>query len=192
MVQGGDVGIIVRKAESFKRMNNHSSCRAPGEHRPVLSMASLPSTVPPPRAYTQQQFSYPQAYGQFATQQYPPVNYPARPQGLAYSAFQAPFGRKDPTSWIDALPPQELSSVDPEVASKVLSRFISAELKYEGFESAEPVALERLEIEVINCRFHIQLGVVSLSLEGQPSSYSGFTPQDPRLRKSCKQDRTAS
>jgi len=131
---------------------NHEgmNSRASDEHRPGLSMSSLPSTVPPPRAYTQQQFSYPQAYGQYSAQQYPPVNYPARPQGLAYSAFQAPFGRKDPTSWIDALPPQELSSVDPEVASKVLSRFISAELKYEGFESAEPVALERLEIEVIN------------------------------------------
>jgi hypothetical protein len=155
-------------------------------------MSSLPSTVPPARAYTQQQFSYPQAYGQYSTQQYPAVNYSARPQGLAYSAFQAPFGRKDPTSWIDALPPQELSSVDPEVASKVLSRFISAELKYEGFDSAEPVALERLEVEVINCVFSIHLGTISLCLEGQLSSYSGVTPQDPRLRKSCKQDRTAS
>lgn len=131
-------------------------------------MASLPSTVPPARAYTQQQFNYPQAYGQYSTQQYPPVNYSARPQGLAYSTFQAPFGRKDPTSWIDALPPQELSSVDPEVASKVLSRFISAELKYEGFDSAEPVALERLEVEVINCMFPIYLGAASL-LRSQPS-----------------------
>ena len=116
-------------------------------------MSSLPSTVPPARAYSQQPFSYPQAYGQYPSQQYPPVNYSARPQGLAYSAFQVPFGRKDPTSWIDSLPPQELSSVDPEVASKVLSRFISAELKYEAFDSAEPVALERLEVEVINCAY---------------------------------------
>lgn len=123
-------------------------------------MTSLPLTA---SAYPQQQqFSYPQAYGQYSTQQYPPVNYAARPQGLAYSAFQAPFGRKDPTSWLDALPPQELSSVDPEVASKVLSRFISAELKHEGFESAEPMALERLEVEVIDCRFFIHLGTISL------------------------------
>jgi hypothetical protein len=145
-------------------------------------MSSLPST-----AYTQQPpFSYPQAYGQYSTQQYPSVNYSARPQGLAYSAFQVPFGRKDPTSWIDALPPQELSSVDPEIASKVLSRFISAELKYEGFDSAEPVAVERLEVEVINCVFPIHLRAVSLCSVGQPSSYSGITPQDPRLRKSCQ------
>jgi hypothetical protein len=155
-------------------------------------MTSLPSTVSPARAYPQQQFSYPQAYGQYSTQQYSPVNYPARPQGLAYPGFQAPFGRKDPTSWIDALPPQELSSVDPEVASKVLSRFISAELKYEGFETAEPVAMERLEDEVINCMFFLHLGAISLCSEGQPPSYSGVTPQDPRLRESCKQDRAAS
>lgn len=152
-------------------------------------MTSLPLTA---SAYPQQQFSYPQAYGQYSTQQYPPVNYPARPQGLAYSAFQAPFGRKDPTSWLDALPPQELSSVDPEVASKVLSRFISAELKYEGFESAEPVALERLEAEVIDCRFFIHLGAISPGSVAQSSSYSRVTSQDPRLRKSRKQDRTAS
>lgn len=123
-------------------------------------MSSLPSTVPPARAYTQQPFNYPQAYGQYPTQQFNSVNYSARPQGLVYSAFQVPFGRKDPASWIDALPPQELSSVDPEVASKVLSRFISAELKYEGFDSAEPVAVERLEVEVINCVFPIHLGAV--------------------------------
>ncbi|KAI9448259.1 hypothetical protein H4582DRAFT_2068782 [Lactarius indigo] len=113
-------------------------------------MSSLPSTVPPGRAYTQQPFNYPQPYGQYSAQQYPPVNYSARPQNLVYPAFQVPFGRKDPASWIEALPPQELSSVDPEVASKVLSRFISAELKHEGFDSAEPVALERLEVEVIS------------------------------------------
>ncbi|KAH9007046.1 hypothetical protein EDB86DRAFT_3034882 [Lactarius hatsudake] len=114
-------------------------------------MSSLPSNVPPARAYTQQQpFSYPQPYGQYSTQQYPPVNYSTRPQSLVYPAFQVPFGRKDPASWIDTLPPQELSSVDPEVASKVLSRFISAELKHEAFDSAEPVALKRLEDEVIN------------------------------------------
>lgn len=119
-------------------------------------MSSLPPTVSPTRAYpTQQSFNYPQAYGQYPNQQYTSVNYPARAQSLVYSAFQAPFGRKDPASWIDALPPQELSSVDPEVASKVLSRFISAELKYEGFDSAEPVASERLEVEVINCVFPI-------------------------------------
>ncbi len=116
--------------------------------------STVPSTVPPPaRAYTQQAFSYPQAYAQYSNQQYSPVNYSTRPQGLAYSGFQLPFGRKDPTSWIDALPPQELSSVDPEVAFKVLNRFISAELKYESFDSAEPTALERLEVEVINCVF---------------------------------------
>jgi len=112
--------------------------------------------------------------------------------GPGLLGLSAALGRKDPTSWIDALPPQELSSVDPEVAFKVLNRFISAELKYESFDSAEPTALERLEVEVINWCVSIHLGIVSLCLEDQSASYSGFTPQDSRLRESCQQDRAAS
>jgi transcription initiation factor TFIID subunit 8 len=51
---------------------------------------------------------------------------------------------------------------------KVLSRFISAELKYEGFDSAEPVALERLEVEVINCVFSIHLGTSHCAQRANP------------------------
>ena len=53
--------------------------------------------------------------------------------------------------------PRELSAVDPEIASKAMNRSISAELKYEGFDAAEPAALSRLEDEVVHCKSHISL-----------------------------------
>jgi transcription initiation factor TFIID subunit 8 len=108
--------------------------------------------LPTAQTYTQPYSTYPQAYSQYSTQQFPSVNYSSQPQGLSYSAFQVPYGRKDPTSWIDSLSPQELSAVDPEIASKAMNRAISAELKHEGFDSAEPAALSRLEAEVVHCR----------------------------------------
>lgn len=115
------------------------------------------STGPLPTAqtYTQPYSTYPQAYSQYTTQQFPSVNYSSQPQGALYSAFQVPYGRKDPTSWIDTLSPQELSAVDPEIASKAMNRSISAELKHEGFDAAEPAVLSRLEAEVVHCGSHI-------------------------------------
>ena len=110
----------------------------------------LPSAAQQP--YTQPyNTTYPQTYSQYATQQFSSVNYSPQPQGALYSAFQVPYGRKDPTSWIDALSPQELSAVDPEIASRAMNRAISAELKHEGFDAAEPPALSRLEAEVVHC-----------------------------------------
>ncbi|KAI9507696.1 hypothetical protein F5148DRAFT_1276087 [Russula earlei] len=88
-----------------------------------------PGPSPPTaQTYTQPYSTYPQPYSQYSTQQYPP----------------------DSTSWIDVLSPQELSVVNPEVASKAMNRFISAELKLEGFDAAEPAALSRLEDEVVH------------------------------------------
>ncbi len=113
--------------------------------------------LPTAQTYTQPFNTYPQAYSQYSTQQFSSVNYSSQPQGALYSAFQVPYGRKDPTSWIDTLSPQELSAVDPEVASRAMNRFISAELKCEGFDSAEPAALSRLEDEVVHCGSHIYL-----------------------------------
>ena len=111
-----------------------------------------PGPLPPPtQTFTQPYSTYPQAYGQYSTQSYPSANYTSQTQAAVYPGFQAPYGRKDPTSWIDALSPQELSGVNPETASRVMHRFISAELKHEGFDAAEPVALDRLEAEVVHC-----------------------------------------
>lgn len=118
--------------------------------------------LPTAQSYTQPYSTYPQAYSQYSTQQFPSVNYSPQTQGALYSAFQVPYGRKDPTSWIDALSPQELSAVDPEIASRAMNRSISAELKYEGFDAAEPAALSRLEAEVVHCGSHIFLTLPSV------------------------------
>jgi transcription initiation factor TFIID subunit 8 len=122
------------------------------------NMSAAPGPLPTAQTYTTQPYStYPQAYSQYSTQQFPSVNYSLQPQGALYSAFQVPYGRKDPTSWIDALSPEELSAVDPEIASRAMNRSISAELKYEGFDTAEPAALGRLEAEVVHCGSQILL-----------------------------------
>src|SRR5258708_21398952 len=97
--------------------------------------------LPTAQTYTQPFNTYPQAYSQYSTQQYPSVNYSSQPQGAAYSAFQVPYGRKDPTSWIHTLSPQDLSAVDPEVASTAMNRFISSELHYQGFDASKPALL---------------------------------------------------
>jgi len=111
-----------------------------------------PGPLPPPtQTFTQPYSTYPQAYGQYSTQSYPSANYASQTQAAVYpGGFQVPYSRKDPTSWIDALSPQELSGVNPETASRVMHRFISAELKHEGFDAAEPVTLDRLEAEVVH------------------------------------------
>jgi transcription initiation factor TFIID subunit 8 len=105
----------------------------------------------PAQPFTQPYSTYPQAYGQYSPQSFSPVNYASQPQGAVYPPFQVPYGKKDPTSWIDALSPQELSGVNPEIASRAMHRFISGELKQEGFDAAEPAALDRLEAEVVHC-----------------------------------------
>ncbi len=142
-------------------------------------MSAGPGPLPTAQSYTQPTYStYPQAYSQYSTQQFSSVNYSSQPQGALYSAFQVPYGRKDPTSWIDTLSPQELSAVDPEIASRAMNRAISAELKHEGFDTAEPAALSRLEAEVVHCGSHIFLTPPRCS-HSHCLSYSRPAPQDP-------------
>ncbi len=142
----------------------------------TTNMSSRP--LPTAQTYTQPYSTYPQAYSQYSTQQFPSVNYSSQTQGVSYSAFQVPYGRKDPTSWIDALSPQELSAVDPGTASTAMNRFISAELKFEGFDAAEPAVLSRLEAEVVHCGSHIHLSRLAVLTAIHPClSYSGLTPK---------------
>ena len=118
------------------------------ESESKMSPGPLPQPAQP---FAQPYNTYPQAYSQYSTQSFTSVNYASQPQGTVYPAFQVPYGRKDPTSWIDALSPQELSGVNPEIASRAMHRFISAELKHEGFDAVEHAALGRLETEVVHC-----------------------------------------
>src|SRR5260370_36066555 len=97
--------------------------------------------LPTAQTYTQPFNTYPQAYSQYSTQQFSSVNYSSQPQGALYSAFQVPYGRKDPTSWIYTLSPQGLSDVGPELTSSAMERFISTDFKCEGFDCAESAAL---------------------------------------------------
>src|SRR5579863_3501017 len=76
-----------------------------------MSSGPLPQPTQP---FAQPYSTYPQAYSQYSTQSFPPVNYASQPQSAVYPAFQLPYSRKDPTSWIDDLSPQELSGVNPE------------------------------------------------------------------------------
>jgi transcription initiation factor TFIID subunit 8 len=110
-----------------------------------------PGPLPQPAQPFAQPYSTYPAYSQYSTQSFPSANYASQPQGTVYPSFQVPYGRKDSTSWIDALTPQELSGVNPEIATRAMHRFISAELKHEGFNAADPAALDRLEAEVVHC-----------------------------------------
>ena len=123
--------------------------------RSKLSLGPLPQPAQP---FAQPYSTYPQAYSQYLTQfVFTSVNYASQPQGTVYPAFQVPYGRKDPTCWIDALSPQELSVVNSEIAFRAMHRFISAELKHEGFDATEHAALGRLEAEVIHCALLVLL-----------------------------------
>jgi hypothetical protein len=48
-------------------------------------------------------------------------------------------------------PPPDLTSVDPRVASQAIERLILVGLRDAGFTAAQPVALRRLEHEVVTC-----------------------------------------
>ena len=160
MVQGTDEGRrrnwevdIMWIAELVLRQLVKSIKSAPGG-TPVISQKAKMSSGPlpqPTQPFAQPYSTYPPAYSQYSTQSFPPVNYASQPQSAVYPAFQLPYGKKDPTSWIDDLSPQELSGVNPEIASRAMHRFISLELKHEGFNAAEPAALGRLEDEVVHC-----------------------------------------
>jgi len=189
----GVMWITIHRVESVTRRSPPSDSDLI-LHPSNMSPGPLPTTA---QTYTQPYSNYPQAYSQYpAAQQYPSVNYASQPvQAAVYPPFQVPYSRKDPTSWIDALSPQELSAVDPEVASRAMNRFISSELKHEGFDAAEPATLSRLEADVVHCGFlHLsELSRHSHSCQKKPlPSHSGIAPQDSRLRESGQQDCSTS
>ncbi|KDQ64774.1 hypothetical protein JAAARDRAFT_28412 [Jaapia argillacea MUCL 33604] len=99
--------------------------------------------------YTQQSYaSYsPSQYGTA----YPDSAYYASqysPAAMAASYSSVPPHIKSSPPPQEPPPPPDLSSVSTEVASHALQRQISAQLRAAGFDSAEPIALQRLELEV--------------------------------------------
>ncbi|CAL1701677.1 unnamed protein product [Somion occarium] len=93
-----------------------------------------------------------QAYGSYQSPypNYPPqTQYPSQFPGQAAAPYNA-YPPVKPTS-----PPPEpitapdLPAITPDIASRVLQRLISAELRHAGFDTAQPAAVERLELEVV-------------------------------------------
>ena len=100
----------------------------------------------------------PQAYGTFQPQ-YPPYtgsnHYPSQypAQGAAVAAYPAypPAQVKLPSPPPEPHTAPDVPAVNSELASHALERLVSAELSRAGFDSAEPAALKRLELEVTAC-----------------------------------------
>ncbi|KZT12925.1 uncharacterized protein LAESUDRAFT_753960 [Laetiporus sulphureus 93-53] len=92
----------------------------------------------PPQTYGQYQTQYPHYPSQYPAQGQPLAGYPVYPPGQAKPATPPPEPHTAP----------ELSAVSPELASHALQRLVSAELRGNGFETAEPATLIRLELEV--------------------------------------------
>ncbi|KAL4241259.1 Transcription initiation factor TFIID subunit 8 [Abortiporus biennis] len=98
-----------------------------------------------------------QSYGSYQTP------YPAYPSQTSYSAqypqaqpsqssvplYQSPVPKtsSSPPPELPAAP--DLPAVTPQVASDSIRKLLSAELRHAGFDSAEPYAMHRLEMEVI-------------------------------------------
>ncbi len=80
--------------------------------------------------------------------QNPPAQYP--PQGSATSnVYSSPNKPPSPPPELPSAP--TLPSVTPEVASRILHRLLSSELRNAGFDSAESSAMHRLELDVVAC-----------------------------------------
>lgn len=92
---------------------------------------------------------------------YQPSQYPDQAQ------FQAPsqYARFPANAPHHLPPPPAPPSVTPQVAAQALQRVISSQLKDAGFYSAEPHALQKLELEVASresCGSNDWLGESSL------------------------------
>ncbi|KIY61716.1 hypothetical protein CYLTODRAFT_427391 [Cylindrobasidium torrendii FP15055 ss-10] len=114
-----------------------------GQQQPqayTTPQATQPYAPQPTPAYN------PQAYSQ---QTYQNINYASSgiPYNLSLLSQYAQQTAPPPPPPAPPTPPP--ASVSPAAASKAIQRFISSELKYAGFDSTHPTALETLEKEVV-------------------------------------------
>ncbi|KZT72658.1 hypothetical protein DAEQUDRAFT_762928 [Daedalea quercina L-15889] len=96
----------------------------------------------PPQAYSSSQPQHPAYTGQ----NYYPSQYPS--QGTPVAAYPV-YPPKAPSPPPEPHTAPEVPAVSSELASHAVGRLVSAELSRAGFDSAEPVALRRLEAEVV-------------------------------------------
>ena len=114
----------------------------------------------PPQNYGSYQTPYTQYSqpGQYSSQ-YPQGSLAAYP---AYPPGGVKQGSPPPEAPAPAVP--VVPSVTPELASRALQRLLSVELRDIGFDSAEPAALKRLELDVAACSFLVQIASRAVEL----------------------------
>ncbi|THH17607.1 hypothetical protein EW146_g3235 [Bondarzewia mesenterica] len=107
------------------------------------------SSYPQSQAYAQAYGSYQASYAHYPSQtHYPSANYAQLPApSPSYATLFNP-PKKSPSPE-PVLPPPAQSDVTPQVASKAMQRLMTAEMKNEGFDAAEPAAMKLLELEVV-------------------------------------------
>ncbi|PCH41369.1 hypothetical protein WOLCODRAFT_100413 [Wolfiporia cocos MD-104 SS10] len=100
----------------------------------------------PPQAYGAYQAQYPA----YVNQSHYPPQYPAPNQqaSVGYPVYP-PAQPKSATPPPEPFTAPEITAVNSDVASHALQKLISLELRDAGFDSAQPAALHRLELEVI-------------------------------------------
>ncbi|OCH93549.1 hypothetical protein OBBRIDRAFT_790074 [Obba rivulosa] len=89
--------------------------------------------------------SYQTPYGAYPGANHYPSQYPQVPPG-GYPVYQTKPPTPPPP---EPHPAPDLPAVTSEVASHTLQRLLSVELRDAGFESAQPDALRRLELEIV-------------------------------------------
>ncbi|KAI0939570.1 hypothetical protein AcW1_004561 [Taiwanofungus camphoratus] len=98
----------------------------------------------PPQAYGQYQTQYPS----YPNQNHYPSQYSPQTPTATYPVYQ-PSQIKQGTPPPEPQPAPELPAITPGLASNALQRLLSLELRDIGFDSAQPAALRRLELEVV-------------------------------------------
>lgn len=99
----------------------------------------------PPQTYGSIQPQYPN----YANQNYYPTQYGSPATAHAGYPLQSIGQANVPTSPPDPHVAPELSAVTSELASHATRRLLSVELGAAGFDSAQPLALQRLELELV-------------------------------------------
>lgn len=75
----------------------------------------------------------------------------------SFPMFFVPIQPPKPHLTHHRLPPGDPSSVTSQIASKAVHRLISTQLRSTGYDSAQPQALRRLELEVVACKSAIAM-----------------------------------
>lgn len=131
---------------SFPELSRRSpQTKRPFAHNPAPATAM--ANHYPAHAQAQGYQAYPAAQYGYPATYYP--GYPPQPGVQVFSFNDPAAGSARPQGGPPTAP--EIPGVSSQLASHCLHRLISAEMRDAGFESAEPGAMRRLELEVVAC-----------------------------------------